>query len=233
MILPLRAILFYAFPWLFFFLAAGPSQADVCTKATQIGSSLDPIVSLAVGNARNDGLIRSVFVGNGGPEILEYWSTVSSPNVWIASPVGSTGGSNWPVYVAIGDADNDASNELYALGMTGAGEPELESYVFQNGWKKKESIHPYVDLTDGPLQAMNYNGLVIGDPRNTGFNAIYFPSRDQRIYEVYKNVAGWQGTKIDPVLNYNATALAIGDGDNSLSKELYIVDEMGTLYLFY
>ncbi len=221
-----RIVLYSSWLWLsLLFLAAGQTRADVGTESTYIGGSTDPIVSMTVGYGISTATARSVFVGNRGSEIQEYWSLVTNPNAWFTSPVGTTGDPGSSFFVAVGDGDNDASNELYALGFTGGGAPLLESYTYSalpasKGWHKEESIHLQVDIQDALLDGMSNNALRIGALTSRGFKGLYFPPRDQAAYEIYKDATGWHGEKIPLPLNSNGAALAIGDGDNNLSDEL-------------
>ncbi|MHA1909776.1 MAG: FG-GAP repeat domain-containing protein, partial [Candidatus Thorarchaeota archaeon] len=150
-----------------------------------------------------------VGVQNDADNQLRYYEY--SQGNWNEYPIGDTEG--WLHAVAIGDADNDGTNEV-AIGTSWLeGEYELRYYKFESGfWTEHNVANPDISVTGvaiGDLDNDNVNEIAMGLLGNLGFELRYYE------YEF----GLWVEYNLDESLG-ECDGIEIADIDNDNQNEL-------------
>jgi hypothetical protein len=144
-----------------------------------------------------------------------------------------TGG--WVIYdVTMCDGDNDGREEVYASSANG----NIYEYSYSNGWNGRDIGY-----------SMYYpQGVACGDANHDGKNEIYsvngygyppwWDSRGSYMYSYSSATGTWSTTDLglppDLGMGYSSPSdIAIGDGDNDGSVELFVPDYYGAYMLKY
>ncbi|MFH1860253.1 MAG: Ig-like domain-containing protein, partial [bacterium] len=170
-----------------------------------------------------DLLGAKILAPNGGNTLRGQYSVVPEnitlPSGWMSSMVGS--GSAAMEDVAVGDGDNDGSNEVY--GVCG-------SYIYQF----KQNVSTWTSAVIGTQKTHGFHAVTVGDADNDGKNELYV---------AYGPVGGWDGCAYQ--YKWNGTLwvetsvgwaykgvldVKVGDVDNDGKNELWLCDSKGYVY---
>jgi uncharacterized delta-60 repeat protein len=134
---------------------------------------------------------------------------------WINSTVGQGNGSM--LCAAVGDADNDQVNEVYAAN---ADSKLYQLKFFGSNWNSGVVIYS---------GSNNITSLAISDQDRDGANELYGSNLDGKIYQFKWNGSYWANQPINS-LNLVANKLVISDGDNDGQDEIYAAAQDGHAY---
>lgn len=174
-----------------------------------VGTGLRNLVTITIGDARNDGVTRLYAVEWGGTSsnIYEYtWSGSAWNRLTVASPAKPM------LSVVIGDARGDGIDRLYVGG-----------YVIQREYYWNGSTWSYTDIstahgTEGPVY--------FGVGRNDGKIRYYTPGN--HVKEFSWNGSAWaDSSSVSTSLGWPET-VAISDGRNDGVNRIYTQDNSGT-----
>jgi len=213
-----------------------------------IGSVLDPINTIAMGDIDNDGYLDLVSGDNGtgmvGPNLYN-WRNDGMP--W-GSPWGSNGigAHSMGVHaITLGDLDNDGDLDIVTGGLDGVG--PFNVYLWEN--PISEGTDPFAASWSGGsgvgigLVGGNITDIVVGDLNNDGHVDIITADDggptgpfDGDI-TIWKNTGDpfggpWTFRDIDPVsaAPTRRVSVAVGDLDNDGDLDIVSGDSQGTVF---
>jgi len=135
---------------------------------TDMGCGGDYMYSVAVGNGRNDGVMR-VYGANRDGSIYEFtWNNIFSS--WTQTYVGS--GSGYMMCIAVGAGRNDGVMRVYGASYDG--------HLYEFTWNETSSSWTKVDVGSGGL---GMDCVAIGAGRNDGITRVYGANADFHLYE--------------------------------------------------
>ncbi|MDD3687157.1 MAG: T9SS type A sorting domain-containing protein [Bacteroidales bacterium] len=174
-----------------------------------VGTGLRNLVTITLGDARNDGVTRLYAVEWGGTSsnVYEYtWSGSAWNRVTLASPTKPM------LSVVVGDARGDGINRLYVGGWI------IQREYFWNGSSWTSTDISTAHGTEGPV--------FFGVGRNDGKIRYYTPGN--HVKEFSWNGTAWaDSSSVSTSLGWPET-VAVTDGRNDGVQRIYTQDNSGT-----
>jgi len=167
-----------------------------------VGSGTNYMRSVALGNGRDDGVVR-VYGSNKDGHIYEF-SYIGG--IWNKVDVGS--GGNWMWGAAVGNGRNDGVMRVYGGNI----DNHLYEFSYSGGiWNK-------VDM--GSASFGMYKPF-IGNGRNDGVMRVYIGNNDGHIYEFSYNGGVWNMVDLGLTGGGATYSVAVGNGRNDGGMRVY------------
>jgi len=195
---------------------------------TNITTQAIYIESIAIGDANGDGK-NELVIGESANNTLRMYRNSSLSNLtanWQETNISSF--TSYPKYIAIGNADNIAGNEIVAGFITNTGlgismNYTLRMYKNTSGGWRETNISAY----NGTLSNLTVNSVAIGNPEGAGAGnsvivSYYYSAVSYYGTALYKNVSGgWNMTDLSSFGNGTKFS-SVGDVNNDGSNEIVL-----------
>ncbi len=173
-----------------------------------VGTSLTNLVTLSIGNGRNDGILRLYVAEWGGTtsNIYEYtWNGASWDRVTLDSPTKPM------LSILVGDAHGDGVNRVYVAG-----------WIIQREYQWNGSGWDFIDIstahgTEGPV--------FFGNGRNDDVLRYYTPGN--HVKEFTWDGSSWSDSTSASASNGWPETVVITDGRNDGLQRIYTQDNSG------
>lgn len=196
------------------------------------GSSSSYFSGLEIGDIDNNGIPEIYFpIEDNYNNMAGFYQYIYQSSTYNWSTRKIMGDELKIIKMIFGDGDNDDKNEFYVVGTA---QPSLPSYLMQIQYENNKWIKYDIEINQTKSFA---DDIYMGDINNDGRIELIEITREQNINMIYKS-DNWKSIhigsseEISPNRRDPIHRLAIADGNNDGSNEIYVTSESGDIYQF-